>query len=359
MGKKGGSSYHERQLTPEERALIAQQQRYLESIQPSIDMLVSRGTSLLDDVVNPDWSSIYTTTVKDVDKIRAEQAQLATGQLPQVFSDAKMNYFNRIYENTMGKNLASMAKNGVVDSSRFNTTVNDVQKNFAAQASQDYTKDLDTAKGLLDQKYQFAMSPLQIAKQANEASFANPAQYLSLAQGQNRSNTEAIQTQGQLNNGRGYVTQEGSGFFGGLMSGVGSYLACFIAGTKIKTADGFIDIEDMKPNMIVIAKEGIEKVIQLFRCGEMPTKRVRTESREARMTDTQTLFTRDGWKPLSELTVGDDILTDIGYEAILELEEAETESVYELAVTGSNTFYANGICAEGFDEEEINAIHSV
>ena len=67
MGKKGGSSYHERPLSEEEKQLLRQQQIYLASIQPSIDKLVTRGTSLLDKVVNPDWKSIYTNTINDID----------------------------------------------------------------------------------------------------------------------------------------------------------------------------------------------------------------------------------------------------------------------------------------------------
>ncbi len=89
MGKKGGSSYHERPLSEEEKQLLRQQQAYLASIQPSIDQLVSRGTALLDDVVNPNWSSIYSQTVNDVDNLRKEQAELATGKLPDAYANAK------------------------------------------------------------------------------------------------------------------------------------------------------------------------------------------------------------------------------------------------------------------------------
>ena len=234
MGKKGGSSYHERPLSEEEKQLLRQQQIYLASIQPSIDKLVTRGTNLLDNVVNPDWQSIYTNTVNDIDGLRKEQAELATGKLPKAYADAKTDYFNRIYENTMGQQLSAMAKKGIVDSSRFNSTTNDMQKNMAAQMSKDYTDDIKTQSGLLDQKYQFAQSPMEIAHKANKYSFSNPEQYLQLAQGQNKSNTEAIQTTGQLNNGRGYVTQNGTGFFGGLMQGVGAYLACFPADVTIE-----------------------------------------------------------------------------------------------------------------------------
>ena len=359
MGKKGGSSYHERPLSEEEKQLLRQQQIYLASIQPSIDNLVSRGTNLLDNVVNPDWQSIYTNTVNDIDGLRKEQAELATGRLPRAYADAKTDYFNRIYENTMGQQLSAMARKGIVDSSRLNQATNDMQKNMAAQMSKDYTDDIKTQSGLLDQKYHFAQSPMEIAKKANQYSFANPEQYLQLAQGQHKSNTEAIQTTGQLNNGRGYVTQNGSGFFGGLMQGVGAYLACFPADVTIETDYGYIPINEVQEGDIVVAKDGIEKVLQVVECGVQETMILTTDNHQVETTHTQTVWTRDGLKSIDELDVGIEVLTDNGFERITNFSGGRIVPVYELVCTGSNLFYANGIVVEGFTEEELNAIHSV
>lgn len=359
MGK-GGASYHERQLTPEERALIAQQQRYLASIQPSIDKLVSRGTSMLDDVVNPDWKGIYGQTVNDIDGLRKEQSLLATGQLPKVYSDAKMNYFNRIYENSMGKGLAQMARNGVVDSSRYNTTVNDMQKSMTAQMSQDYTKDLGMAKDLLDQKYQFALSPLEVAHKANQFSFANPEQHLKLAQGQSSSTNEALNSQASLNNGRTTVTQKGPGFLGGLMSGIGSFLGCFPEYVTVETDYGYIPITEVEKNDVLVSKDGIEVVLDIVECGTKDIHTVTTETHEVDCTSTQTIWTKRGLIAVKDLEDKDEILTDNGFEKLVNVELKEPGvPVYELVVSGSAMFYANGICVEGFTEEERNEFYSV
>ena len=356
----GGTTYHERQLTPEERALIAQQQRYLSSIQPSIDKLVNRGTSLLDDVVNPDWKNIYGQTVNDIDGLRKEQATLATGQLPKVYSDAKMNYFNRIYENTMGQGLAKMARNGVVDSSRYNTTVNDMQSNMMAQMSKDYTQDLGTAKELLDQKYKFALSPLEVAHKANQFSFANPEQHLALAQGQSKSTNDALQTQGSLNNGRTTVEQKGPGFLGGLMSGIGSYLACFPEYVTVETDYGYIPISEIEKDDVLVSKDGIEIVVDIVECGTHDIYSVTTETHEVDCTSTQTVWTRRGLVAVKDLEDKDDILTDNGFEKLIDVEFKESDvPVYELVVSGSAMFYANGICVEGFTEEERNELYPV
>lgn len=357
MGK-GGASYHERQLTPEERALIAQQQRYLASIQPSIDKLVNRGTSMLDDVVNPDWKGIYGQTVNDIDGLRKEQATLATGQLPKVYSDAKMNYFNRIYENTMGQGLAKMARNGVVDSSRYNTTVNDMQSNMMAQMSKDYTQDLGTAKELLDQKYKFALSPLEVAHKANQFSFANPEQHLALAQGQSKSTNDALNSQASLNNSRTTVTQKGPGFLGGLMSGVGSFLACFPEYVTVETDYGYIPIVEVEKDDVLVSKDGIEIVLDIVECGTKDIHTVTTETHEVDCTSTQTIWTRRGLVAVKDLEDKDEILTDNGFEKLVNVEFKESDvPVYELVVSGSAMFYANGICVEGFTEEERNGLY--
>lgn len=274
-----------------------------------------------------------------------------------------MNYFNRLYENTMGKGMAAMAKNGVIDSSRFNTTTNDFQKNLTSQMSQDFTNDINMQKNLLDQRYQFARAPMEIAQAANKASFGNPAQYLALAQGQNQANNEAIQTTGQLNNGRGYVTQNGSGFFGGLASGAGSYLgslACFPSSVKVATERGNIPINELEEGDIVISKDGIQKVLEVLNCGEKELIALYTENHGVITTPSQTVVTRSGIHRIEELRPGIEVLTDTGFECIVDIDETgETDTVYELIVTGSNLFYANGICVEGMTEEELNAIHSV
>ena len=359
MGTKGGSTYHERPLSEEEKQLLRQQQRYLESIQPSVDALVSKGTDLLSGVVNPNWQNIYSQTVNDIDGLRKEQAELATGKLPDAYTNAKKDYFNRIYENTMGQQLSAMAKKGIVDSSRFNSTTNDMQKNMNAQLSKDYSEDLKMQSGLLDQKYQFAMNPMELAHKANMYSFANPQQYLQLAQGQNSSNNQAIQSTGQLQNGRGYVTQNGSGFFGGLMQGVGAYLACFPAEVTIETDYGYIPINEIQEGDIVVAKDGIERVYKVIDCGLKETMILSTDNHQVETTHTQTVWTRDGLKAIDELDEGMEILTDSGFERITNFSAGRVVPVYELVCSGSNMFYANGIVVEGFTEEELNAIHSV
>lgn len=215
------SSYHERQLTPEERALFAQQVNYMKSIQPGIDALIAKGMSNLGHTYDPDWNQVFDTYSSNIGDIMNRQAELLDGKLPNQWQTARQNYYNRLYENTMGKGLQQMAKNGVVGSSRMNTATNDWQKNLSSQMSKDYTNDVNLYNNLLNTRESWLKDGFNIQANAAEQSRKQATDYFNAATGVQSSNTSALGTIGQINNGRGYVTQSSSGFgnfLGGMVS---------------------------------------------------------------------------------------------------------------------------------------------
>lgn len=351
MGKST-TNVHERQLTPEERNLIALQGRYLDSIQPSIDALVNYGTNQIGNVVTPDWQKLYNDQTAEMQQIKNEFTPISQGILPDVFANAKQNYFNRMYENTMGKNLANLAQRGVVDSSRFNTTTNDLQKNFAAQMSQDYDNNLKTSADLMDQRMKYASTPIEYAQKAHQASFAPVQNSLSLAQGQNQSTNQALETQGQLNNGRTVMTQSSSGgFLGGLLSGAGSIIACFPSYVMIEMADGSEQaIGSIKEGDKVKTRNGYATVSENRNMGMQRILLIVTHNHKLRTTATEVFNTPDGRKELSELSEVDKIETKEGFERIeFILDTEDNEEVFELVLdTDDNMFLAEGIYAESF-----------
>ncbi len=351
MGKSK-TTIHERQLTPEERQLIAMQGRYLNSIQPSIDALVNYGTNNISNIVTPDWQKLYNDQTAEMQQIKSEFTPLSQGILPDVFANAKQNYFNRMYENTMGKNLASLAQRGVVDSSRFNTTTNDMQKNFASQMSQDYDNNLKTAAGLLDQRMKYASTPIDYAQKAHQASFAPVQNSLALAQGQNQATNQALQTQGQLNNGRTFATQSSSGgFLGGALSLAGSIIACFPSYVMVAMADGSEQaIGSIQEGDKVKTRHGEATVSENRNMGMQRIFLLVTNNHKLRTTDTEVFNTPDGRKELSELSEGDKVETENGFERIeFILDTEDKEEVFELVLdTDDNMFLAEGIYAESF-----------
>lgn len=218
-----------------------------------------------------------------------------------------------------------------------------------------------TLSQLANQSQQFAMDPIKTAATAQEASINTPMKYLAMATGQN------APTQGLLSQlsqqrysvatpGQTIVRQGSGGFFGGLMSGLGSYFACFTAGTEISTPEGAVAIEQMAFGDQVISFDIVNEVTELHDMGEADICELNTPSFSVETTQTEVFMTPDGKKPLTELSEGDSVMTVNGFEPITAIiATGKKEKVYELELTGDNMFYANGILAEGLTEADKTA----
>ena len=140
------------------------------------------------------------------------------------------------------------------------------------------------------------------------------------------------------------------------MSGLGSYLACFVAGTEISTPEGAVAIEQMAFGDQVISLDAVNEVTELHDMGEADIYELNTQSFAVETTRTEVFMTPDGNKPLTELSEGESVMTVNGFELITSIvETGRKERVYELELTGDNMFYANGILAEGLTEADKTA----
>ena len=151
------------------------------------------------------------------------------------------------------------------------------------------------------------------------------------------------------------VRQGSGGFFGGFMKGF-----CFVAGTEIATPEGGKAIETFVSGDTVITLGAVNDVIELHDMGEKETHRLETLSLGVTTTPTEKFLTPEGLKLASELIVGETVVMTVnGYEPVTVSEATgKTEHVYELQCTGDNLFYANGIMAEGINEEELKLINA-
>lgn len=220
---------------------------------------------------------------------------------------------------------------------------------------------LSTLSQLANQSQQMAMDPIQTAATAQEAAINTPMKYLAMATGQN------APTQGLLSQlsqqrysvaspAQTVVRQGSGGFFGGLMSGLGSYFACFVAGTEISTPEGAVAIEQMAFGDQVVSLGTVNEVTELHDMGEADIYELHTPSCTVETTQTEVFMTPDGKKPLTELSEGESVMTVNGFELITSIvETGRKEKVYELELTGDNMFYANGILAEGLTEADKTA----
>jgi len=340
---------------------------------------------------------------------------LLNGVLPSSYSENRQKALQSDLTNTVGNTLSGLASRGIINSSQADSAFNDISRNASNTLAAQYGNDMQTAAGLAGRAYnsqlagingkagllgdmfrnqlsgygqqadlgntnfnnrmqglstlsqlanqsqQMAMDPIQTAATAQEAAINTPMKYLAMATGQN------APTQGLLSQlsqqrysvatpGQTIVRQGSGGFFGGLMSGLGSYFACFTAGTEISTPEGAVAIEQMAFGDQVVSLGTVNEVTELHDMGEADIYELHTPSCTVETTQTEVFMTPDGKKPLTELSEGESIMTVNGFEPItVIIATGRKEKVYELELTGDNMFYANGILAEGLTEADKTA----
>ena len=337
---------------------------------------------------------------------------LLNGVLPSSYAENRQKALQADLTNTVGNTLSGLASRGIINSSQADNAFNDISRNASNTLAAQYGNDMQTAAGLAGQAYnnqlagingkagllgdmfrnqlsgygqqadlgntnfnnrmqglstlsqlanqsqQMAMDPIRTAATAQEAATNTPMKYLAMATGQN------APTQGLLSQlsqqrysvatpGQTIVRQGSGGFFGGLMSGLGSYFACFTAGTEISTPEGAVAIEQMAFGDQVVSLGTVNEVTELHDMGEADIYELNTPSFAVETTQTEVFMTPDGKKPLTELSEGESVMTVNGFELITSIvETGRKEKVYELELTGDNMFYANGILAEGLTEAD-------
>ncbi len=361
---------------------------------------------------NKELASEYNTAMQN--NSTAMQG-LLNGVLPSSYAENRQKALQADLTNTVGNTLSGLASRGIINSSQADSAFNDISRNASNTLATQYGNDMQTAAGLAGQAYnsqlagingkagllgdmfrnqlsgygqqadlantnfnnrqqgistlsqlanqsqQMATDPIKTAATAQEAAINTPMKYLAMATGQN------APTQGLLSQlsqqrysvatpGQTIVRQGSGGFFGGLMSGLGSYLACFTAGTEISTPEGAVAIEQMAFGDQVISLGAVNEVQELHDMGEADVYELNTPSFAVETTQTEVFMTPDGNKPLSELSEGESVMTVNGFESITAIiATGKKEKVYELELTGDNMFYANGILAEGLTEADKTA----
>lgn len=340
---------------------------------------------------------------------------LLNGVLPSSYSENRQKALQSDLTNTVGNTLSGLASRGIINSSQADSAFNDISRNASNTLAAQYGNDMQTAAGLAGQAYhnqlagingkagllgdmfrnqlsgygqqsdlgntnfnnrmqglstlsqlanqsqQMATDPIKTAATAQEAAINTPMKYLAMATGQNAPTQRLLSQLSQqrysvATPGQTIVRQGSGGFFGGLMSGLGSYFACFTTGTEISTPEGAVAIEQMAFGDQVVSLGAVNEVTELHDMGEADIYELRTPSCMVETTQTEVFLTPDGKKPLTELSEGDSVMTVNGFEPITAIiATGRREKVYELELTGDNMFYANGILAEGLTEADKTA----
>lgn len=336
---------------------------------------------------------------------------ITAGQLPTAYQEARQKVLNNDLESTLGSAVSGLASRGIINSSQADTAINNISKNasntLAAQYAQDlnqaaglntqalnnnlsgigakmglwgntynnqqngivnqanlmnqgYTNQMSnagTAAGLVGQREGLAQNPINTGATTQEAAIQPAKDYYSMAQLNNADQEDLLNRYMTLRYGlaspaQTTVRQGSGGFFGGFMKGF-----CFVEGTEIATPEGGKAIETFVNGDTVISLGAVNDVIALHDMGDKETYQLHTTDCQVTTTGSEKVLTPNGLKLVEALEIGEPIMTVHGYQVVVTCEPTgETEHVYELQCTGDNLFYANGIMAEGINEDELQAI---
>lgn len=336
---------------------------------------------------------------------------ITAGQLPTAYQEARQKALNNDLESTLGSAVSGLASRGIINSSQADSAINNISKNasntLAAQYAQDlnqaaglnaqalnnnlsgigakmglwgntynnqqngivnqanlmnqgYTNQMSnagTAAGLVGQREGLAQNPINTGATTQEAAIQPAKDYYSMAQLNNADQEDLLNRYMTLRYGlaspaQTTVRQGSGGFFGGFMKGF-----CFVEGTEIATSEGGKAIETFVNGDTVISLGAVNDVIALHDMGEKETYQLSTIDCQVTTTGSEKVLTPNGLKLVEALEIGEPIMTVHGYQPVTQCEPTgKTEQVYELQCTGDNLFYANGIMAEGINEDELQAI---
>lgn len=328
---------------------------------------------------------------------------IANGQLPTAYSQNREKALNSSLENTVGNALTNLASRGVINSSQADTAFNGISKNASDTLASQYASDLgqaaslasngfannmsgigaqqglwsnqyannmsglsqqaglanqsyanmlngiSTGSNLVNQAETIASNPLQYGGQAQQNAVQYPTSLYSLSAALNSPNSNLWESMMRARYGAssGNTTttqQQPSGnFITGLVGGF-----CFPIGTEIATPTGAVNIEAIQEGDQILTLGGVINVIKLHDMGIKPIYTLKTKHTKVNTTESEKFMTRDGFKTLTELSINDEIMTVHDYERVTDITNTgNEEQVYVLECNGSNTFYANGILAEG------------
>lgn len=369
MGKKGSSTtVQSYKPTEQEIRLQKAAADYSEAIAPNALWLNGVARGLLQDslgTIQVDYNQLLSNANQQTAAAQQGIANLTQGILPSAYQQNMENAIRSGVNNTMGSTLNSLGSRGILNSSVTNTAMNDISKNAADTMAQQYQSNIGTLNGLYGQQASLAGQNITTSAAAQEAAQQPALNLWNASLGLNSGGTL-----GALNamKGTGTTTsttsQGGSGwgsFLGGALNLGASVIACFSEETPIKMADSDIRaICRLKVGDKVMAydhinnTESVEEITEFMKPRYSDVYIVICQDEEGNMrnvstTLTQPLLLDDGtWRDVAMLRIGDDLKNVGKVNGII---FNGTRKVYDMKLTGVNTYCANGFIAKGATNE--------
>lgn len=374
MGKKGGSSTTVQSYKPTEQEIRLQKAAadYSEAIAPNALWLNGVARGLLQDslgTIQVDYNQLLSNANQQTAAAQQGIANLTQGILPSAYQQNMENAIRSGVNNTMGSTLSGLGARGILNSSVTNTALNDISKNAADTMAQQYQSSIDKLNGLYGQQASLAGQNITTSAAAQEAAQQPALNLWNASLGLNSGGTL-----GALNamKGTGTTTsttsQSGGGgvlgslFNAGLGMATGSYgsLWCFVGETPVETDAGDKAICDVSVGDKILTydhvrdRQCVEEVVEVMEPQDSEVYMVVCQDEKGNVRDvittlTQPLMKADGtWRDVAMLRIGDD-LKNVG--KVKSVIFNGTRKVYDMKLTGKNTYYANGFVAKGATNE--------
>lgn len=360
MGKKGGSSttVQSYQPTDEERALMKESLKYAQAVSPNALKLNDIAGELLYNSLGDtqvDYTSLMNNALSQVQTGQTGLNNLANGEIPAAYQTAMENSIKSGVQNSMGSLLSDLGNRGIINSSVMDTGLKGISDSASDAMAQQWNNTVSQLQSLYGSQIDSAGQQIVNASAAQEAAQQPALNLWNASLGLNGATTGALSAVG----GKGTTTSTssqsgGSGLFGGLVSAAASYY-CFAPETKVTLADGS-DVEirriqegDKVRSPHIDGTETIETVAQVMKphysdCWNVVCKDG-TETHVVSATLTQPVLTENGeFVELGALTLGTKIK---GAGTVINLVYSGERKVYDLQISGDNTYYADGFIVKG------------
>ena len=364
--KKDGSHTTVQTYQPTEQEIRLQKQAadYAEAVAPNALWLNNVAQGLLKDslgTIQVDYNQLLKDAQSQITGAQQGVANLAQGKLPEEYQKNMEASIRHGVENTMGNVVNNFGNRGVLNSSVTNTAMGDISKNVSDTMAEQYQNNIGTLNGLYGQQAALAGQNITTAAGAQEAAQQPALNLWNASLGLNTGGTlgalNAIGNQGTTTSTQ--KTSGGGGLFGGILTGLASNpglfgAACFTDDTKVRTPDGEKYIRHISVGDKVIAEDGteqevIETMIPKYSVVYTVVADESGKKNYVNTTLTQPLMTSDGdFVDVAMLRIGMELE---GAGKVLGVVESGERKVYDLKVTGPNTYFANGFVAKGATDE--------
>lgn len=373
MGKKGGSTTTVQSYKPTEQEIRLQKAAadYSEAIAPNALWLNGVARGLLQDslgTIQVDYNQLLNNANQQTSAAQQGVANLTQGILPSAYQQNMENAIRSGVNNTMGSTLNSLGSRGILNSSVTNTAMNDISKNAADTMAQQYQSNIGTLNGLYGQQASLAGQNITTSAAAQQAAQQPALNLWNASLGLNSGGTlgalGAVKGTGTTTS----TTSQSGGsawnslFNAGLGMATGSYgsLWCFTGETPIETEAGIKAIRDVNVGDKILAydhvrnRKCVEEVVEVMEPQDSEVYMVVCQDEDGNMHDvittlSQPLMKADGtWRDVAMLRIGD-ALKNVG--KVKGIVFNGTRKVYDMKLTGTNAYYANGFIAKGATNE--------